>query len=235
MKTLPTAIDLWLAGKLAGFQSGHPQLTLLVQGAIDHSILGGLWFGAALFILWIQAAKGNRREIRARMFTILVGSILAILLGLIARALISWPPPARYPNLSIFFPGYLRAYTGNNSFPSLSTALYGSLAMGIYSLHKPTGRLLWILVAVCVALPRMYVGGHYMTDVLAGLLLGLFGYTISRYFLEVRLISKSESLLESRPYLQFLADLLVFIWVVEVIVEFRDVPWLIGTSRLITT
>jgi membrane-associated phospholipid phosphatase len=233
MAMFPTPFDLWLARELAGFLRFHPRFDLGVQSAIQHNILGGLWFGAALFICWIQSARNGQREIQLRMLTILIGSILATLLTLLAGALISWPPPARYPGLANLFPSYLEANPNTNCFPSQSTALYGSIAAGVYSLHKASGWVLWVLVAVCVALPRMYVGGHFMTDILASLLLALVGYASARRLLEARVTSKIEPFLEKRPRLQFLREFLVFIWILQVAVGFRDVVWLKRVVELI--
>jgi membrane-associated phospholipid phosphatase len=226
MATFPTGFDLWLARGLAGFLGCHPQFDLGVESAIQHNVLGGLWFGAALFVCWIQAARNGQREVQLRVLTILIGSILATLLALLAGTVISCPPPARYPGLVGFFPDYLEANRNTNCFPSQSTALYGSIAAGIYSVHRTSGWVLWVLVAVCVALPRMYVGGHFLTDVLASLPLALVGYASARRLLEERVTSKVDRLCERSPHLQLLRESLVFIWILQVTLEFRDVVWL---------
>ena len=226
MAMLPTRLDLWLATALAGFLRLHPQFDLGVQSAIQHNILGGFWFGAALFVCWIHAARNGQGEVQLRTLTILIGSALAVLLALLAGAVVSWPPPARYPGLAYLFPDYLQANPNTNCFPSQSAALYGSIAAGVYSLHKASGGILWLLVVICVALPRMYVGGHYMTDVLVGLLLALVGYASARRLLEARVTSKIEPFLGKRPRLRLLREFLVFVWILQVTVEFEDVVWI---------
>jgi hypothetical protein len=122
MAMLPARFDLWLATALAGFLRLHPQFDLGVQSAIQHNILGGFWFGAALFVCWIHAARNAQMEVQLRTLTILIGSALAVLLALLAGAVVSWPPPARYPGLAYLFPDYLRANPNTNCFPSQSTA-----------------------------------------------------------------------------------------------------------------
>ena len=108
--------------------------------------------------------------------TILLVSCLAILLTLLAAAVISWPPPVHYPGLQEVYRGYLGPNPNSTSFPGQSVALFGSVAAGIYSLHKAVGWVLWALVVLFVAIPRMSVGGHFFTDVLVGFLLALIGY-----------------------------------------------------------
>ena len=226
MTWLPTQLDIWLALRLAAFLGHHPLFDLSVQSAIRHNVLGGLWFGAALFLCWIQAARKGRRDIELRMLTVFIASALAIALTLVVGAVISCPPPIRYPSLAKLFPDYFDVSPSLSSFPSQSTALYAVVAAGIFSLHKGYGWLLWILVALGVALPRMYVGGHFLSDILAGLLVGLAGYATARQWLEPRWIARIQPFLEGRPRLQTLTDCLVFLWILQVAVEFRDAVWL---------
>ncbi len=231
MVLAPTSIDLWLATQMAEFMKLHPWLDSAVNSAIRHNILGGFWFGAALFLCWLQAARTGRREIQLRVLTILVGSALAILLTLIAGTIISWPPPARYLGLSSFFPDYLRDNPNTNCFPSQSTALFGSVAAGVYSLHRGFGSVLWILVIAFVAFPRMYVGGHYLTDVVVGAGIALTGYAISRRFFEARGTAKVEHFLAERPLLWLFTEFVVFAWIFQVTVEFREVVWATGVVK----
>ncbi len=231
MVWVPTRVDFWLATQMGEFMKLHPWFDYAVNSAIRHNILGGFWFGAALFICWVQGARRGRREIQLRVLTILLGSFFAVLLTLVAGVVISWPPPVRYPGLSNFFPDYLRGNPNTNCFPSQSTALFGSVAAGVYSLHKGFGRVLWILVVTFVAFPRMYVGGHYLTDVVVGAAIALTGYAISRRFLEIRVMAKVEHFLAERPFLWLFTEFVVFAWIFQVTVEFREVVWVTGVVK----
>jgi membrane-associated phospholipid phosphatase len=222
---LPTQLDLWVAKELAEFVAAHPQLSLAVDSGIRHTVFGGLWFGVALFIFWCHALQAGHREVRIRILTILAGSILAVLLTLAAGSLISWPPPIKYPEFTNFYPTEMRSNLNTNCFPSQSTAVYACIAAGIYSLQKTWGWILWALVAICVAIPRMVVGGHYLSDVLAGSALALISYGAVRYLLEETLISGIEMYFDGRPSLRVLREFVVFIWIFQVTVEFREVVW----------
>ncbi len=221
----PTGPDLWVAEELLGFLKLHPLFDIAVQSMIRHNILGGLWFGAALFICWIQCTRRGESKIQLRIWTILIGSTLAVLLTLLGAALISWPPPSRYPPFQNLFPNYFDPSFSSNSFPSQSTALYGSVAAGIYSIHKASGWVLWVMVAVLVALPRMYVGGHYLTDVVVGVLLALAGYAAARYLLEAKLTSKIPAFFENNPGMHYVREFLIFFWILQVSVEYREMVW----------
>lgn len=222
---VPTRFDLWFAALLGKLLGRSELFDRSVQSAIRHNVLGGFWFAAALFILWALAARSSDAKMRVRLLTTLVGSGLAVLLTLICGEIIEWPPPANFPGLAKLFPPYLDLNPNTNCFPSQSTAVYTCVAAGVYSIQRSLGWLLWVVVPVAVSLPRMYVGGHYATDILAGLILGLAGYGVTRSLLETRLISKADEILDSGPRLRLVRDLLVFTWILQIAVEFRDAVW----------
>lgn len=68
------------------------------------------------------------------------------------------------------------------SFPSLhSAAAFSSLA--ILDSEFKSLKYVWIFIAVMIALSRVYLGVHYMSDVIAG---GMIGYCIGWLFAEMR-------------------------------------------------
>jgi len=85
---------------------------------------------------------------------------------------------------------------------------------------------LWGAVAVFVALPRMYVGGHYFADVVVGVALAWIGFLGARYCLESRVISGMDAFFQGSSTLRSARDLLVFVWILQVAVEFREVVWI---------
>jgi len=199
---------------------------LSVESAIRHHVLGGFWFAACIFIFWMRGVRPGGQRVRLRVLTILFGSSLAIVLTLLSGGLASWLPPSRNPGLAHFYPAYLSENVNDNSFPSQSTALYAAVAAGIFSLHKVLGSALWVGVGVLVILPRLYVGGHYPTDVLAGLILGLLGYFSSRTLLEPSYGPYFERLFEQNTWLRVVGEFVVFVWILQTGVEFREVVWI---------
>ncbi len=61
----------------------------------------------------------------------------------------------------------------HNSFPSDHGTLFYALATGLYFVSKRAGIFAYIYVTLIVAFPRIYVGLHYPTDILAGALVGI--------------------------------------------------------------
>jgi membrane-associated phospholipid phosphatase len=221
----PTRFDVWVATLLAHFLGRHPLFDLCMQSGIRHNIFGGIAYAAALFVLWDHGRQSGQEKARRRILTILLGSLIAIQLTFYAEAIVAWLPPARYPSLALAYLQHIGGDPSTNSFPSQSTALYAALAAGVYSLHRLTGWLLWAGVFLVVALPRMYVGGHWASDILAGLLLGLTGYAAARYLLETTVVPRIDQLFEGRAGLQVLAEVIVFAWILEVALEFNEAVW----------
>ena len=222
----PTSLDFWVAKELAGFLRHFPRFGEAVQSGIRHNILGGFWYGAALFLAWCEAARKDNREVRLRLLTILMGSTLAAALTLPAGWLVSWPPPIHHPELHQLFPEYIVPNPNHNCFPSQSVALYASVAVGMFSLNRLVGGLLGVATIFLVALPRMCVGGHYLSDIGAGLIIALIGYAVARRFLESTLSSAVEPLFKRAGLAKIIAEFFIFVWILQVAVEFSEVSWM---------
>ena len=229
-----SSLDFWLASQMATLWGSYPLFDRIIQTLIRHNVLGGLWYGMALFVFWVRGKSSGQDRVQRRILTILVGSFIAILFSLLAGHAVDHMPPSRHPDLAGLFPNYMETNPNLNSFPSQSTTVYTCIAAGIYSLSRPAGMLLWGALALLVALPRMYVGGHYLSDVIAGLILGLAGYIIARRGLEQPLVSRVERLMEGSATFRTAAEIVVFVWILQVAVGFREANWLwegMGTLR----
>jgi membrane-associated phospholipid phosphatase len=214
--------------RLAKFWGRYPIFDLGVQSAIRHHVFGGFWFAACLLVFWTVGARPGGDKVRRRVLTTLTGSVVAIALGLLLGEFFSWLPPSRNPVLAHYYPSYLSDNTNVNSFPSQSTALYAAVAAGIFSLNRSIGWALWLSVCALVSLPRVYVGGHYPTDVLVGLLLGLLGYFVAQTALEPWLSPYIDQLFEQTTCPRVLGDFIVCVWILQIAVEFREFVWIKG-------
>jgi membrane-associated phospholipid phosphatase len=207
--------------RVASTLGKNPAFDQLVLDSIHSEILGGLSFAAVLFVLWVIAQRDQPAKQR-RIITIFIGSLLSVLFTLAAAMVVSWPPPANHPQLAHLYPEYF-ANANTNSFPSQSTALYSAIAAGVWSISRPIGAFLWVAVLVCVALPRVYVGGHYPTDIAVGLALGTLGYWLAR-ILEPKLPELSGKAV-NQPAVLWIANLVMFAWILQVALEFGTVGW----------
>lgn len=234
MRLSPTSIDIWCAEHLSGLLGRHPLIDLGIQSFINHNVLGGFWFALVFFILWVwpsRATESAEIEDHQRLLFVVLGSLVAIAVALLLAASFSWLPPNRSPTLAHLYPTYLDANSNDSSFPSMSVALYASIAAGITSLRRGLGLFLWIVVA-SVALSRMYVGGHYLSDVIAGLAAALLGFAVVQ-LVEVSLKRFWPRVPALTPSVRLLTNIFVFAWILQVAVEFRDADWFVRNLKLV--
>ena len=151
---------------------------LMVFAANSPVVKGGL-IVACLWWLWF------RRESRdpSRRDHVIATVLTAIVAVLVAR-LLAGTLPFRDRPMASAAQHFVRPYGARghgleswNSFPSDHAVLFFALAAGLYRAHRPFGiaGLLW--AAIVVSFPRVYLGLHWPTDIIAGAALGIaFGW-----------------------------------------------------------
>jgi len=140
----------------------------LMKGGV---IFAGVWFA------WFYTSP-NVRTNRSYLLNALLGSFIALTLArVLAHALPLRPRPILDPSLHFRLPNGApdqSNWTIWSSFPSDHAALFCALLTGIWFASRRAGivMLFYVLIAICV--PRIYIGIHYPTDILAGAALGVF-------------------------------------------------------------
>lgn len=124
----------------------------------------------AILIIALGLTRGWKQLVKASLIVIVAGIIVQTI-----KYFYSTPRPAAFlENIYTLGPVFK-----NNAFPSGHTA--SAFALATYLVHKvrALGMLPWI-VAVLVGLSRIYVGGHFLGDVIVG---AAIGYMIAVIFL----------------------------------------------------
>ncbi|MDR0784229.1 MAG: phosphatase PAP2 family protein [Propionibacteriaceae bacterium] len=175
-----SAISVWDQGLLVGLNSAH-------QGYLDYATLvfnrafaplGSLVIVVGVVII---IAITTRRVGQAVFIGLTAGAIYAPV-NLI-KMVIQRPRPAPLPYV---VPGTLGE--SSSSFPSGHTVMAAALMLTLYlvstrRLHRWLAASFGILVVAATAFARMYVGAHYLTDVLASVVLvATVGPAIYRLF-----------------------------------------------------
>jgi undecaprenyl-diphosphatase len=152
----------WIFDRLIGFLFGNN----LLKGGVLVTILWWSWFNND------ARHPRNREYIIATLLSCFVAMILARALAL---ALPFRSRPIHEENLSFLLP-YGIAPTileGWSSFPSDHATLFFSLSAGIVFISRKIGVFALSYTTLFIASPRIYLGLHYPTDIIAGAIIGM--------------------------------------------------------------
>lgn len=142
---------------------------------VDNDFLKGAIVVSLLWYLWFKnSTKIN--ENRERIVITLISCIAAIFVGrLLARILPYRFRPILNPEVSSNFPNktVIHGLELASSFPSDHAVLFFSLGTGIFLISKKAGLLAYLYVFFTICFPRIYLGLHYPTDILAGAVVGV--------------------------------------------------------------
>lgn len=137
-----------------------------IKGAIISAIFVWLWF----------APEPHRGVYRPKLVTVCAGAALAAALSrLLQHALPFRPRPIYDPALHLTLPYKLdpEGFAHMNSFPSDHAVLFGAIAAGLFWISKPAGLFASFWTLVMILMPRVFLGMHFLTDIVAGLAFGV--------------------------------------------------------------
>lgn len=166
--------DLWTIAFLNHYAHQNRAIDTLIYDLADSSLFKGGFFMAYFWWLWFHIDERTARN-RAEIVVALAGSLLAVFLSRVLQiALPSHVRPLQDPAIHFTVPYGVSPDTLNHwsSLPSDHAALFVALSVAI-AVHRPLlGALAaaWTFVVIC--LPRVYLGFHYPSDIVAGAALG---------------------------------------------------------------
>jgi len=164
------AFDSVIVSLLTGISGEFWKFDFALFSLSDNDLLKGGIFMIAIWALWFRS---EAPEARSLIIATLFGATLAVLLGKILEHLLPLRLRPYEAGLDgINFP-YDMGLEDQTSFPSDHAVLFFSLAMGIWFSSRSLGIFAFLYAAFVICLPRVYLGLHYPTDILAGAVLGI--------------------------------------------------------------
>lgn len=147
--------------------------------SVNHLLKGGILM-VLLWWAWFRRAEPSLREsARDHMIATLVSCVVALALARLMILLLPFRErPLHTDALDWALPHGVAATAldGLSSFPSDHATLFFALATGMFFVSRRLGLLAFTYVAIAIALPRIYLGLHFLSDIVVG---GLIGGAVS--------------------------------------------------------
>ena len=139
-------------------------LNSLLKGGV---IVGIIWW------VWFESEDSRRK--REALLAGLIGSIPALVIAKILSEVMFRARPGYEARLLFRLPYDMQRadFVQLSSFPSDHAVFFFALATGIFIASRRAGWLAFVYSAGLVCLPRIYLGLHYPTDILAGAAIGV--------------------------------------------------------------
>lgn len=148
-----------------------PEVDHAIAWLTFHDLLRG---GVAMALLWAAwLRRGLSFELRdSRILETLLAGGVAVALGRVLQLLLPYRPRPLHDPAIGFVPPYgvePETLSGWNSFPSDHAVLFFALATATFVMHRRLGHLAFAWAVFVISIPRIYIGAHYPSDVVAGL------------------------------------------------------------------
>jgi undecaprenyl-diphosphatase len=197
----------------------------VAQFFIDNA-LASTWVYAGAFYMYWRINDERTTWRRTHLLALFIAFCLLIPATLALRSWVGWPAPVLVPKFRQLYPDYLWNEGNPNCFPSHSTLIYVFVAAGFWPFQRWLSALLIVLALVLISAPRVYIGGHYPIDIVAGILLAAVGTWLARL---IYARSRVRTCLEGIVSLGLRVEVLLFLWLFELGEGFRS-SYLIWTT-----
>jgi undecaprenyl-diphosphatase len=167
------AFDLSILSFLNRFAHRSLSFDQAVVFLSDANLLkGGVIVG---MIWWIWFDRENVQRKREALLAGLMACVPAlVIVKILAKLMFRVRPLNELRLLSIVHYGMDNSnWKQLSSFPSDHAALFFTLALGIYFASRRAGWFCFIYSSLFICLPRVYLGEHYPTDIVAGAAIGM--------------------------------------------------------------
>jgi membrane-associated phospholipid phosphatase len=175
------SFDLPIQRFLTGFVGKSPMFDHFVHAISRYHTFKGVVFMSLLVYLWFRETPDGHERLASKgrgvLLRVLAGSIAIVILSRILQLLLHIHQRPIVAGLGLNFPSFMEpewvASSTWNSFPSDHSMLFFSLSTGFWMLDRRFGAFGFIWSLLVIDLPRIYLGIHYPSDVVAGAALGV--------------------------------------------------------------
>ncbi|MFS4438808.1 phosphatase PAP2 family protein [Paracoccaceae bacterium GXU_MW_L88] len=165
------------ASLLVNDAAGHNRiLDLLVGGLSGNDMFKGVVAMMLFWGLW-SAARDKTGETRAGLLALAISASISVILGRVLALILPFrlrPVHADHEGFNTPYGMPETVLEGWSSLPSDHAALFYALAFGFLMIDRRAGIAALLYAVIVITLPRIYIGFHYWSDMIAGGLIGAF-------------------------------------------------------------
>jgi undecaprenyl-diphosphatase len=192
--------DRYISSFINAFAQRSLKFDQFVVFLSDSDLLKGVLVFAVIWWLWFQD-KDVRRK-RESLLAAMIASFPALAIAWTLSRVIVRPRPLNEAQFLFRAPygqnviGWVNA----SSFPSDHAVLFFALVTGIFLASRRMGWFTFVYVTIMICLPRLYIGAHYATDILAGGAIGMsMAWLANRPTIRIPLTGCALQWLDARP------------------------------------
>lgn len=178
---MPSVVDDWWQVDPPAAESVVGQVAVIVAGATAPLVLAA--------VAAVSAQVLSRRRLFTVAGAIMLAWLLAWSLAQVVKELVARPRPESPFASAITQQGY--------AYPSAHVAVWSAGALMAATVASTMRRrvwpwtLGWTVAVVVVALDRLLMGAHHMSDVIGGVLLGLFAASLANLIADVHVVRQT--------------------------------------------
>jgi undecaprenyl-diphosphatase len=154
----------------------HAVFDKLIFDVADSTLLKGGVFLAVYTWLWLEGTRTKQPGQRRDIIVALSASVVAVFASRVLQVGLPFHHrPLHTPDLGLHLPMSVHPETLNtfSSFPSDHAVLFFALCVPLWTRSRWLGAAaaIWTLLVIC--LPRVYLGYHWVSDIIAGAAIGI--------------------------------------------------------------
>jgi undecaprenyl-diphosphatase len=198
------------------FAQRFPRFDEFVVFLSDFNLLKGGIVVGLMWWLWFEREDVRRK--RETLLAALIASVPALIIAKTLTVVTFRPRPLNEARLVFHVPHSVTPaeWKQLSSFPSDHAVLFFAMAAGIFIASRRAGWFALFYVSAFICLPRMYLGEHYATDILAGAAIGIIPVCVANLpRIRQPLTNWGLKLLDANPSLFYFMAFLVLYQVVE--------------------
>lgn len=157
------------------------------------------WAGIFVIVFLISLWKAFRKKHSQKLYVFTLALFIALAVASVLKFSLARYRPDLYLSEGLYGFHFFSMHSAFNSFPSGHVTLNfaGLLALG-YVVNKKSFANVMLIIAIIIAISRILLDKHFLSDILAGMYIGIFSYLWARYLVELY-FSKRQTSHSSQP------------------------------------